>query len=120
MHFLEWVLLQLGHIITAVKFIFRVLRAIRGAIKYQLRTSSEDAAKSAPTASVIRGSRTRLRWFQRFGARQLEREGHGVIRDGYYENWVNVTPSGIVMAIQMRERFSPRHHHDDWRQRFNR
>jgi len=113
-HILEWFLSQLGHIVTAVRLVIRALRAIGAAIKYQLRTSSEDAAKNAPTASVIRGSRTPVRWWQRRAARELEREGHGVIRNGHYEKWVNVTPPGVLMAAQMRAMFSPHHHDDDW------
>ena len=115
MHILDWFLSQLGHIIAAVRLAIRAVRATGAAIKYQLRTSSEDAAKNAPTASVIRGSRTRLRWWQQLAARSLQREGHGVIRNGCYERWENVTPPGVLMAMQMRGMFSPRRdHHDDW------
>lgn len=114
MHLLEWLLSHAGLVGTAVRYVFRGLRYVGAAIKHQLRTSSEYAAKSAPTASVIRGSRTRLRWYQWLKARELEREGHGVIRNGYYEKWVNVTPPGVLMAMQMRSMFSQPNDHEDW------
>lgn len=114
MHILEWLLSQVGHILAAVRLVIRVLRAIGAAIKHQLRTSSEDAAKNAPTASVIRVSRTRLHWWHSFAAPALQREGHGHKHNGYYHRVENVTPPEVLMAAQMRAMFSTRHRHNDW------
>jgi hypothetical protein len=111
-HIVQWLFSQLGHIITTVRLIIRFLRFAGAAVKYHLRTSTEFASRNAPTASVIRGSRTRLRWHQWFKARELEREGHGVIRSGHYEKWVNVTSPGVVMAMQMRGAFSSHRQRD--------
>lgn len=73
-------------------------------VKDALQRRGEDAARNAPTASVIRGSRIRLRWYERPAARALQREGLGTISGSYYETWVNVAPPGILMAMAMRGR----------------
>lgn len=73
-------------------------------VKGHLRERSEAAARSAPTALVIRGGSVKLRWYEWPAARALQREGHGTIRDGYYHTWVNVTPPGVLMAMAMRGR----------------
>jgi hypothetical protein len=71
-----------------------------------LRNRSEQKARSAPTASVIRGGAVKIRWYEWPAARQLQREGHGTIRnDDHYETWVNVTPRGLVMAMELRGRW---------------
>ena len=111
---LQWLLSQEGHIVAAVRLAIRALRAIGAAIKHQLRTSSEDLATNAPTASVIRGSRTRLRWWQWPAARALQREGHGRINNGEYHRWEDVTPTGVLMAIQRRAMFSTPRRYNDW------
>lgn len=67
-----------------------------------LRNRSEAAARGAPTASVIRGGSVKLHWYEWPAARALQRERHGTIRGGDYETWVNVTPPGVLMAMQMR------------------
>lgn len=96
----------------ALKLLYGLCRNGFAAAKNCLRTWGEDLAKNAPTASVIRGSRIPLRGYLWPLARALEREGHGAIRDGCYETWVNVTPAGVLMADQMRRAFSPRRY--DW------
>jgi hypothetical protein len=73
-------------------------------VKSHLRERSEAAARRAPTASVIRGACVKLHWYEGPAALALQREGHGRIRDGYYETQVNVTPRGILMAMAMRGR----------------
>jgi hypothetical protein len=102
----------LAHIWSALKALYRLCRYAYGAITNRLRDSGEEFARTAPTASVIRGSRLPLRWYQWPMARRLQRAGHGIIRNGCYETWVNVTPPGVVMAMQMRATFQP--HHRNW------
>jgi len=71
-------------------------------VKNRLRTRGEELARNVPTGSVLRGSRTKLRWYEWTAARQLQSEGVGTIRDGYYETWINVTSSAILQALPMR------------------
>ena len=73
-------------------------------VKGHLRNRSEAAARSAPTASVIRAARVKLCWYEGPAARELQREGHGTVRDSYYETSVDVTPPGVLMAIAARGR----------------
>jgi hypothetical protein len=74
-------------------------------VKGHLRDRNEEIARSASTASVIRGGSVELRWYGWPAARALQREGHGTIRENRYETWVNATPTGILMAIDMRGHF---------------
>jgi hypothetical protein len=74
-------------------------------VKGHLRDRSEERARSARTASVIRGGSVKLRWYEWPAARALQREGHGTIRESYYETWVNITPPGILLAMGVRGRF---------------
>lgn len=71
-------------------------------VKNRLRARAEELARNATTASVLRGSRIKLRWQEWPAARQLQSEGHGTIHDGHYETWVNVTPSVILKAMATR------------------
>jgi hypothetical protein len=80
----------------------------------RLRDRSEEKARSAPTAAVIRSGVVELRWYEWPAARQLQREEHGAIEGRCYRGWVNVTPRGVLVAAQMRAMFSPPHHHDAW------
>lgn len=98
--------------ISLVQGMWKICHRVPALLASQLRRRGLELAKGAPTACVIRGSRIPLRWYQRPLARALEREGHGTVRDGCYETWVNVTPPGVLMAAQMRDMFSPRHR--DW------
>jgi hypothetical protein len=97
----------LTHIGSALKTLYRLSWYAYGAIKNRLRDSGEELARTAPTASVILGSRLPLRWYQWAMARQLQRTGHGAIRNGCFETWINATPSGVLMAMQMRAAFQP-------------
>ncbi len=91
--------------VSAVKAVYQLGRKVYGwLVRDALQRRGEDAARDVPTASVLRGSRTKLRWYQWPAARELQREGRGTISGGYYETWVNVTPPGILMAMAMRER----------------
>jgi hypothetical protein len=76
----------------AVSWLPKIYRYTNAAIKDRLRCRGEDLAYSAPTASTIRGSRILLSRYQLHAARELQREGHGIIRDGYFETWVNTMP----------------------------
>ena len=71
-------------------------------VKAHLRDRSEAVARTAPTASVIRGGSVMMHWYERPAARVLQREGHGTICGRYYETWVNVMPRGVLMAMHMR------------------
>jgi hypothetical protein len=88
--------------LSAVDIFFRLYQWL---VKGHLRNRSEEIARNARTASVIRGGSVELRWYEWPAARALQREGHGTIRGNRYETWVNVTPTGILMAIGMRGRF---------------
>lgn len=74
-------------------------------VKDRLRNRSEEIARNASTASVIRGGSVRLHWYEWPAARALQRAGHGTIRENHYQTWVNVTPTGVFMAIGMRGQF---------------
>ena len=91
----------LGHAVSLLAQIFRYANA---AIKDRLRCKGEDLAYGARTASTLRGSRIRLSWYQRRGARELQREGLGIIRDGYFETWVNTVPLAVRQDMAMRSR----------------
>jgi hypothetical protein len=88
--------------LSAVKSIAQLYQWL---VKDNLRNRSEEIARNARTASVIRGGSVKLRWYEWPAARALQREGHGMIREDYYETWVNLTPPGILMAIGMRGPF---------------
>ena len=77
-------------------------------VKGHLRNRSEAAARSAPTASVIRSGCVKLHWYERPAARELQHEGHGTVSGGYYEVWVNATPPGVLMAMELRALNKPR------------
>lgn len=111
LHVPHWLPSAIEHTISAVKIALRLLRRAGEAIKNKLRNDGRVLARTAPTASVIRGSRIPLRWYQRPMARKLESEGHGIIRDGCYETWVDVTPPGVLLAMHARSRFGAR---SDW------
>jgi hypothetical protein len=76
----------------------------RWLVKDHLRDRSEERARSANTASVIRGGSVKLHWYEGPAARELQREGHGTICEGYYQTWVNVTPRWALMAMAARAR----------------
>lgn len=84
------------------------------ATKDRLRIWGDVLARTALTASVARGSRIPLRWWEWPIAWVLQKQGHGTIRNGCYEVWVNVTPPGVLLAMQARSRFSS-HHDEDWK-----
>jgi hypothetical protein len=92
---IEWV-------VSSVKVIRQIYRWVGQLVKNRLRDRSDELARRAPTASVLRGSRIKLRWYQWPAARELQREGHGAIRDGYYERWINITPPAILQAMARR------------------
>jgi hypothetical protein len=71
-------------------------------VKDPLRSRGERLAHTAFTASVLRGSRIKLRRYQWRAARALEREALGTIRDGYYETLIDVTPPALMRAIAMK------------------
>jgi hypothetical protein len=77
----------------------------RWLVKGHLRDRSEEKARSANTASVIRGGSVKLHWYEWPAARELQREGHGTIRGNYYETWVNATPRWALMAMAARASF---------------
>src|ERR1700728_1702206 len=89
-------------VVSAVKALGSLYRWL---VKGHLRDRSEEKARSANTASVIRGGSVKLHWYEWPAARELHREGHGSIREGYYHTWVNVTPRWALVAMAARARF---------------
>jgi hypothetical protein len=94
----------------APSWLIRIYRYANAAIKDRLRCRGLDLAYGAQTASTIRGSRIPLSRFQMSAARELQREGRGIIRDGYFETWVNTMPLAMRQDMAMRARDS---HGDD-------
>ena len=74
----------------------------RWSVKTGLRRRAEAAVRNVPTASVLRCGRVKVQWYERPATRELELEGHGTIRDGYYETWINVTPPVILQMMDVR------------------
>jgi len=95
----HFILSILGH---AVSWLMQIYRYANAAIKDPLRCRGLDLAYGAPTASTMRGSRILLSRHQMGAARELQREGHGIIRDGYYETWVNTVPLAMRQDMAMR------------------
>jgi hypothetical protein len=92
MNLVEW-------LVSAVKASGALYRWV---VKDRLRDRSEEKARNANTASVIRGGTVKLHWYEGPAARALQREGHGTIRERYYQTWVNVTPRWASMAMAAR------------------
>jgi hypothetical protein len=107
MHFLD----GLGHVGSALLKPFWYWYT---ATKDRLRIWGDVLARTALTASVVRGSRIRLSWWEWPIAWVLQRQGHGSIHNGFYEVWVNVTPPGVLLAMQARGQFSPQHNWEWW------
>ena len=76
----------------------------RWLVKGHLRNRSERASRNVRSASVVRSAPVKVRWHEWATARELQREGHGVIEGDCYLAWVNVTPPGVLMAMAMRGR----------------
>jgi hypothetical protein len=95
----HFILFILGH---AASWLMQIYRYANAGIKERLRCRGEDLAYGARTASTMRGSRIPLSWYQWRGARELQREGHGIIRDGYFETWVNTMPLVLRQDLAMR------------------
>ena len=103
----------IGHLWSALKALYRLCDYAYTAMTNRLRSRGEELARRAPTASVIRGSRLPLRWYQWPMARRLQREGHGTIRNGCYETWIDVTPPGVLMVRRMCDVYLPHHRDSD-------
>ncbi len=95
------ILFILGH---APSWLIRIWRYTNAKIKDRLRCRGLDLAYGAQTASTMRGSRIPLSPYQMGAARELQREGHGIIRDGCFETWVNTMP--LAMRQDMARRAS--------------
>jgi hypothetical protein len=89
----------LEHAVSLLNQIYRIATAW---IKDSLRLKGEDLAYGMQTASTMRGSRVRLSWYQMRAARELQSEGRGIIRDGYFETWVSTLPPVLRLDMQMR------------------
>jgi hypothetical protein len=103
----HFILFILGH---AASWLIQLYRSANAATKDRLRCRGLDLAYGAQTASTIRGSRVPLSRYQMRAARALQREGRGIIRDGYFETWVNTMPLAMRQDMAMRARDS---HGDD-------
>lgn len=71
-------------------------------MKGHLRRRSEEASRNLNTAAVVRLAPVELRWYEWAAARELQREGHGLIKGQHHRAWVNVRPPGVLMAMAMR------------------
>jgi hypothetical protein len=84
----------------ALSWLVQIYRFANAAIKDHLRLTGADLAYGMQTASTMRCGRVRLRWYQRRSARELQSEGRGIIRDGYYETWVSTVPPVIRQELE--------------------
>lgn len=89
----------LGH---AVSWLTQIYRYTNVAIKDHLRCRGEDLAYGSRTASTVRISRIPLSRYQLRAARELQREGHGIIRDGCFETCVNTIPLALRQDMALR------------------
>jgi hypothetical protein len=76
----------------------------RMVITSALRSRSERASHDVPSASVARSALVGLRWYEWPAARELQREGHGVIEGANYRAWVDATPRWALIAMAARGR----------------
>ena len=74
-----------------LRMAFWFLKPLTVAVVALMRHRGEELARRTPTASVIRGSRLRLRWYERLAVKAHRLRALGdvsEVRDGMLETWL--------------------------------
>jgi hypothetical protein len=80
----------------------------RGFIRRQLLERAEASGYAAETASTVRIGVARVRFYEHGAARELQREGHGIVQDGFFSVSVCTLDPGVRMAMELRALSMPR------------